>query len=128
MATLLTLSCPRCHGPMIAIVDAPVLTATGFSDCVRRCDVCGIGASNASRPAAITYIHRDPLENIPEEIREGAGAALTGALNVRSRRSKRQRFGFSTSEDAVTWVVFVHLIRSGQLVATLQRIGLLAAG
>jgi hypothetical protein len=44
---------------------------------------------------------------------------------VSNRVSKRRRFGFSTSEDAVTWVVFTYLLRSGQLHAALRRAGLI---
>jgi hypothetical protein len=79
--------------------------ATQYDDCLRRCEPCGIGASNAADPQAVTYIHRDPLGNIPIESRKGVSRALGEALNARNRESKRRRFGFSTSEDAVTWVV-----------------------
>jgi hypothetical protein len=99
--------------------------ATRFDDCLRRCEPCGIAASNAANPQAVTYIYRDPLDNIPIESRAGASEALDRALNVRNRESKRRRFGFSTSEDAVTWVVFTYLLRSGQLLAALARAGLI---
>jgi hypothetical protein len=98
-----------------------VPVATQFDDCLRRCEPCGIGASNASDRGAVTFIHRDPLGNIPVESREGASEALAQALNIRNRESKRRRFGFSTSEDAVTWVVFMHLLRSGQLLGSLRQ-------
>jgi hypothetical protein len=75
----------------------------------------------------VTYIYRDPLKNIPIESREGASGALSRALNIRNRESKTRRFGFSTSEDAVTWVVFTYLLRSGQLFAALLRAGIVAA-
>lgn len=103
-----------------------IRVATQFDDCLRRCEPCGIGASNAADPNRVTYIHRDPLGNIPVESRAGASEALAQALNVRSRESKRRRFGFSTSEDAVTWVVFTYLLRSGQLRDVLRRIGLIS--
>jgi hypothetical protein len=45
---------------------------------------------------------------------------------VRSRSSKFNRFGFSTSEDAVTSVVFTYLLRSGHLLAVLERSGLVS--
>ena len=102
-----------------------VPVATQFDDCLRRCEPCGIGASNASDRGAVTFIHRDPLGNIPVESREGASEALAQALNIRNRESKRRRFGFSTSEDAVTWVVFMHLLRSGQLLGSLRQAGLI---
>jgi hypothetical protein len=103
-----------------------VLVAMGFDDYVRRRESCGIAASNAAKSQAVTYIHRDPLGNIPNESREGASEALGQALNVRNRESKRRGFGFSTFEDAVTWVVFTYLLRSGQLLAAFRGAGLIA--
>ena len=104
-----------------------VSAATKYSDyCLRRCEACGIGASNTDNPHTVTFIYRDPLGNIPIESREGASEALNQALNVRNRETKRRRFGFSTSEDAVTWVVFTYLFRFDQLLPALRRVGLLA--
>jgi len=76
----------------------------------------------------VTYIHRDPLGNVPSESREGAIETLAQALNVRNRESKLRRFGFSTSEDAVTWVVFTYLLRSGLLIEALRRAELIPDG
>ena len=126
MPQLPSLKCPGCSRPIAAtesIDRAPI--ATQFDDCLRRCEPCGIGASNAADPEAVTYIHRDPLGNIPIESREGAIQALGQAFNVRNRESKRRRFGFSTSEDAVTWVVFTYLLRSGQLLGALRQAGII---
>jgi hypothetical protein len=103
----------------------PGRAATAFEDCLRRCERCQIGASNATDADAVTHIHFDPLQNVPIEVRQGAAAALDVALNVRNRETKRRRFGFSTSEDAVTWVVFVHLLRSGQLAKVLSKTGVI---
>jgi hypothetical protein len=122
-----SLVCPSCSGPIAAVecLD-PVPKAMGFDDCLRRCAPCEIGASNASDRQVVTYIYRDPLKNIPVESREGAAEALSQAFNLRNRDSKRHHFGFSTSEDAVTWVVFTYLLRSGKLHAALWRAGLIA--
>jgi len=123
MALLPALTCPNCQFLMAAMeYVGQVSTATGFDDCVRRCEQCGIAASNTADSNAVTFIYRDPLGNIPIESREGASEALANALNVRNRESKRRRFGFSTSEDAVTWVVFTYLLRSSQLLAALRRV------
>jgi hypothetical protein len=127
MTELISLICPSCDGPIAAVRlfdKAPV--AKRFEDCLRRCVACGVAASNAARSRDVTFIYRDPLENIPIESREGAIDALSRSLNVRGRQSKRSRFGFTTSEDALTWVLFTYLLRSGQLVAALQRIELIA--
>jgi hypothetical protein len=129
MHKLPSVICPICRAPIAAVGSTDKISmATQFDNCLRRCEPCGIGASNAANPKAVTYIHRDPLENIPIASRQGASEALGQAFNVRSRGSKRRRFGFSTSEDAVTWVVFTYLLRSGQLLAALRRAGLIAEG
>lgn len=54
----------------------------------------------------------------------GVSETISRSLNVRSRDSKWARFGFSTSEDAVTWVALTYLLRSGQLLPALRRVGL----
>ena len=127
MPQLPSLKCPRCSRPIAATESIDrVPMATQFDNCLRRCEPCGIGASNAADPEAVTYIHRDPLGNIPTESRDGAIQTLGQAFNVRNRESKRRRFGFSTSEDAVTWVVFTYLLRSGQLLGALRHAGIIA--
>ncbi len=103
-----------------------VRAARRYEDCLRKCERCDIGASNAKKPRSVTFIYKDPLENIPPEARDGALDTLCRALNRRSRETKRIRFGFSTSEDAVTWVVFTHLRRSGRLVEALIKAGLVS--
>lgn len=120
-----SIPCPGGSHQIAAVeVTGKVAAARGFEDCLRRCEPCGIGASNTViRP---TFIYRVPLENIPVESREGAIQALSLALNVRNRKTKRLRFGFSTSEDAVTWVVFTYLLRSGHLLEALKRAGLIS--
>jgi hypothetical protein len=82
-------------------------TADSYSACLRQCIHCGIGFSN-SRTAPVC-IYNDPLDNIPEPVREGVIKTLGLALNVRNRNNKRSKFGFETSEDAVTWTVFTYL-------------------
>jgi hypothetical protein len=125
MPHLAALICPGCDRQIAAVECTGKTPVTReFRDCLRRCDPCGIGASNTiNRP---TYIYRDPLANIPIESREGAGEALSHALNARNRKSKRLRFGFDTSEDAVTWVVFTYLLRSDRFLSTLKRFGLIS--
>lgn len=129
MADLHQLACPRCDRPMnVTRVDDLPRRATSYETCLRRCEPCRIGASNASGKHSATFIYAEPLLNIPEESREGAAEALSAALNVRNRASKFTRFGFSTSEDAVTWVVFTYLLRRGLLMQALQRGGVIEAG
>jgi hypothetical protein len=99
------LHCPSC-GAELAPRSGPVVSSSDFVSCLRRCDKagCRVGFSNArTRP---TTIWADPLRNVPAEVRAGAKHAVLSALNERNRTSKWTRFGFSTSEDAVTWTFF----------------------
>lgn len=83
--------------------------ATGYSDCLRRCLTCGLGFSNArSNP---TLIYEDPVNNVPDQVRPGALQTLGAAINLCNRDNKSKKFGYSTSEDAVTWTVFSFLAR-----------------
>ena len=105
-------------------LSSAVRTARRYEDCLRKCEKCEVGASNANDSNSVTFINNDPLENIPPEARHGALETLSHAINERSRETKRIRFGFSTSEDAVTWVVFSYLLRSGRLFESLIKAGL----
>ena len=109
-------ACGRCVGP--SVLPPPRRTTTGFESCDRRCEPCGVGYSNGDAP---TTIYRDPLHNLPAEVRAHALGALRQSLNERNRASKEARFGFSTSEDAVTWAVFSWL--ATQSPAGLVRLG-----
>ena len=126
--SLPALVCPGCHGEIAsAAVTGKAPSASTFRSCLRKCDACGIGASNTRDSDAVTFIYRDPIESIPLESRHGADEALRRALNEHNRSSKRARFGFvPTSEDALTWVIFTYLLRAGLLLKTLQRLGLAA--
>ena len=103
------LPCPLCHTPMAVRPTPPggVPTVTTLADCLRQCVSCGVAYSNArSNP---TLLHRDPIANVPAQVRIGAREALAVALNERNRPNKLSKFGYSTSEDAVTWTVFAYL-------------------
>lgn len=104
------LDCPICGQPMTR--DAPVAggraqVAGAYEHCLRRCLQCRVGFSNAKTTP--TLIHSDPLGNVPVEVRPGALQTLSEAINIRNRDNKIRKFGFSTSEDAVTWTVFSFL-------------------
>ena len=128
LRSLPALVCLGCHREIAsAAVTGKAPSASTFRSCLRKCDACGIGASNTRDSDAVTFIYRDPMQSIPLESRNGAAEALGRALNVRNRWSKWARFGFvPTSEDALTWVIFTHLLRAGLLLKTLQRLGLTA--
>jgi hypothetical protein len=113
--------CPICGDKLLAGHDRAVAPAN-WLDCLRRCPRCQVGFSNTwSNP---TILYNDPRLNVPLEVREGLLETLAMALNERNRANKRAKFGFSTSEDALTWVVFKYLHDSGQLLGVLRRAGL----
>jgi len=97
-------ACGRMITPEPTFVEK-VWNATSYATCVYRCE-CGRGYSNASTPAARTCITDTPQRNVPTAVTEGLEDVLAAALNVRNRRSKREKFCFSSSEDAVTWTIF----------------------
>jgi hypothetical protein len=69
-------------------------------------------------------LYNDPRQNVPEAVRDMVLDALALALNERNRPNKAIKFGFSTSEDALTWTVLKYLHDSGQLLDVLRRAGL----
>lgn len=105
-------TCPECGRSCEARAEARRMAAS-YQACLRQCQACGIGWSNArSTP---TLIYREPERNVPPEVRTGLLDSLDGAANVRNRPNKRVKFGFETSEDALTWTVFQYLKETGQL-------------
>jgi hypothetical protein len=92
-----------------------ISAASGFAECLRRCTSCGIGFSNARTPGAETVIYRDPLDNVPGELRDGFVEALRASVNELNRDNKLRKAAFATSEDALTWSYFEHLRRTRRL-------------
>jgi len=112
--------CPGC-GLRLVSAATVIKTATRYADCLRRCDICGIGFSN--RRTNPTTIYRSPEQNVPETVRPGVVAALGQALNVQHRPDKLAKFGCSTSEDALTWTVFAYLVLAGKLAPLFRLLG-----
>jgi hypothetical protein len=108
IAHTIPLSCPLC-GVVLQPETVPRKTppVSKYELCLRRCDSCGVGYSNASTNP--TLIYKNPIDNIPAEVRQGVKAFLDRSLSKLNHQTKWRRFGFSTSEDAVTWVVFSFL-------------------
>ncbi len=79
--------------------------ASGFASCLRRCNVCGIGFSNAQDPSAVRKILRDPFAGLPAYIAEGSESALADCLNQSHSAAKKTEFESLRSEDHATWTV-----------------------
>lgn len=131
MTKLPSVRCPRCG----RILESDEFTpntrggahrASDYRSCLRRCDVCGIGLSNANTDDTdrLTIIYYDPFANLPDWIREGCEQTLAQALNVRNRRAKQTKFASSKSEDHVTWTVFRFLQHTEVLGKTLRQVGM----
>src|SRR6267378_3099316 len=87
---------------------------SSHSDCYYICSRpdCRCGYSNARKESNRRLIFPEPSLNIPPEVRSGLDDVLRESLNLTNRSSKRSRFAFETSEDAVTWTVFRYLFDS----------------
>jgi hypothetical protein len=90
------------------------LTVNSRDDCIYRC-TCGVSYSNALDEQDRVMIMPSPELNVPREVRSGLSETLNNAVNRRSVESKKLKFCFETSEDAVTWTVFRGLERLGRL-------------
>ncbi len=128
MTQLTTMLCPECRQALTSRKVTPdaadkAKVAKAYSDCLRRCNDCKIGLSNTKDPSKVVYIHRDPLSNLPREIREAALDTLDRSINVINRKNKKRNFCCESSEDAVTWTIFRHLEQTGQLRPVLAELG-----
>lgn len=128
MAKLASLTCPKCDQVIESEEYKPnkkggAPPATSFGNCLRRCDNCGIGYSNAQNPDSVVKIYRNPLDNIPLEVHDGALETVSNALNKINRDNKLKKFAFETSEDAITWTVFNYLKQKKFLCESLKLSG-----
>lgn len=114
--------CPKCGKRLADAGIGPIAAPNGWTDCLRRCKRCWVGFSN--NPDNPTILFGKPTDNIPEEVRSGTMETLNEALNVVNRNNKKKKFGYSTSEDAITWTVFRFLHESGQLLDALRGVDL----
>lgn len=131
MARLLSVPCPKCKKLLESREFMPnardgARRASDFQSCLRRCEVCGIGLSNANTDDLdrLTIIYRDPFASLPDWIREGCEQTLAQALNVKNRRVKQAKFASSKSEDHITWTVFRFLQHTRTLGKTLGQVGI----
>jgi len=114
--------CPKCGQRLSDAGVGRIVMACKWTKCVRRCARCWVGYSNGIGDP--TIIFGRPTDNVPEEVRDGALETLDKALNLLNGGNKKTKFGFSTSEDALTWTVFRFLHESGQLLDALRAVGL----
>ena len=112
MITYADMICREC-GTRIAPREATAesIKANSYADCNYVCpnSDCQTGYSNARAESGRRKILPRAELNVPAEVRPGLDNAISHALNVQNRESKRMKFAFESSEDAVTWTVFRYL-------------------
>ena len=111
------IKCPGC-GEEIFPINGMIKTTTSYEVCLRRCEKCEIGFSNSeSNP---TIIYKDYKKNVPELLREDLDSSLNNSINQTNRTNKKIKFGFSTSEDALTWSFFKYFVEKNKLSELLE--------
>lgn len=101
--SLKKIECPIC-GVLLMPRDATVKQSNSFNDCLRRCEICMVGFSNAKDNP--TLIYKNYADNIPVLLQPNLDFVLNNSLNLINRVNKRNKIAFSTSEDALTWSFF----------------------
>lgn len=97
------IKCPQC-GELINPKNEPIKPAYSYNSCLRICEKCELGFSNSRKNP--TVIYKSHLNNIPELLRQDIDYSLDNSINIMNRKNKKNKFGFSTSEDALTWSFF----------------------
>jgi hypothetical protein len=137
VARLPPLKCPGCgrtieSAEFTRSAHGGASNATTYRSCLRKCEACGLGFSNANSndPESLTRIFQNPFSSIPRFVADGCEEALAKAMNIRNRRPKADKFASSESEDHVTWTLFRHLEHAHGLSLTMERLGVIphAAG
>ncbi|KAB8153701.1 hypothetical protein EZY14_010775 [Kordia sp. TARA_039_SRF] len=110
--SLSRIKCPSC-GEVVSPKEEVKKRASSYDDCLRRCEKCEVGFSNSNNKPTIIY--KNYLHNVPELVREGLEFSLDNSMNEINRKNKKNKFGFSTSEDALTWSFFNYFVVTNQL-------------
>lgn len=117
---LIGVNCPSCD--MVLYLRYEIKkSACSYADCLRCCQKCGIGFSNAHRNPTIIY--QNYTDNVPKKLRKGLEDTLNRSLNGLNRSNKKCKFGFSTSEDALTWSFFKYFVLKDKLRDLLKIMG-----
>jgi hypothetical protein len=131
ISKLPSVSCPECNRILESAEYIPnkagsAQRASGYGSCLRRCEKCGIGLSNARSAdiSKLTRIYRDPFRTLPDWLRQDCYETLGMALNENHRQAKRTEFHSGKSEDHVTWTIFRYLQKEGGLLQALHGVGI----
>lgn len=106
--------CPKCG--KIMSKDTSIKEGTkssSFDKCIRKCNDCEIGYSNAKDKP--TLIFKNYLQSIPSQYVPNLELTIENPINTGHIESKKKQFGFSTSEDALTWIFIRYFINENKL-------------
>lgn len=67
MVELPHLRCPGCGKHLQPVKSRHIPLAEKYEDCLRRCEKCRIGATNAKNPAKVKFIHADAQPPAPDK-------------------------------------------------------------
>jgi hypothetical protein len=112
--------CPKC-GKEMTIENLPKKAANSYNDCINKCEDCGIGLSNGEKNQTIIY--KNYKDNIPIQLHEKLDSILENTLNKYNHKNKINKFGFNTSEDALTWIFFSYFIKNNKTDIMLKFLG-----
>ena len=101
------IKCPTC-GKLLSQRDEVKKKVASYDDCLRRCEKCEVGYSNARKKPTIIY--KNHSDNVPELLRSDLDISLNNSMNEMNRNNKKNKFGFSSSEDALTWSFFKYFV------------------
>lgn len=106
------IKCPIC-GEILTPRKQVVKPASSFNDCLRRCEKCLVGFSNSKENP--TMIYKNYADNVPSLLHSDLEFVLSNSLNQMNRANKKNKFAFSTSEDALTWSFFKYFVMYNRL-------------
>lgn len=108
------LKCPKCGIDLLPPEkNDKIVKTNSYNDCLRKCNKCLIGFSNSKTKPKLIYENYN--DNIPEKLIDGLDDTLKGSLNIINRKNKRNKIGFSTSEDALTWSFFKYFVLKNRI-------------
>ena len=108
------IKCPKCSKKMTYDYTKKRKKTNSFEDCIRICKKCGCGASNRNENP--TYIYKNYINNLPDKKdKDMLDVLFNHTLNEKNRENKKIKFGFSTSEDACSWIFFTYFFKKNKL-------------
>lgn len=109
------IKCPKC-GNIIKGGTYTQKSAQKYEDCYRKCQECSCAVSNAQEHP--TYIYLNYMDNLLKDNKDDKlklEEIFKNVLNKRNRKNKINKFGYSSSEDAFSWIFFSYFLKHDKL-------------